>query len=148
MWKMDPMWGFNIRLLFTLPPRDSTLQYKRCVHLWNNFPCIITLDPTIKKTTISSKSLLIYQSLTEIFVNRHYTSTDPGLITFTIPSTVFLAVYRLQTQDTKKLLSQTIEERRTRVHHVYRSVYSAFFFTIRSKTVILKVKDWKYAYER
>ena len=24
-------------------PRDSTLQYKRCVHLWTNFPCIITL---------------------------------------------------------------------------------------------------------
>ena len=28
-------------LEFTLPPRDSTLQYKRCIHLWNNFPCII-----------------------------------------------------------------------------------------------------------
>ena len=23
--------------------RNSTLQYKRCVHLWNNFPCIISL---------------------------------------------------------------------------------------------------------
>jgi len=34
MWKMDPMSGFNIRLVFTLPPSDSTLQYKRCVHLW------------------------------------------------------------------------------------------------------------------
>ena len=44
MWKMDSMSGFDIRLVFTLPPRDSTLQYKRCVHLWNNFPCIITLD--------------------------------------------------------------------------------------------------------
>ena len=43
MWKMDPMSGFDIRLVFTLPPRDSTMQYKRCVHLWNNFPCIITL---------------------------------------------------------------------------------------------------------
>ena len=43
MWKMDPMLGCDIRLMFTLPPRDSTLQYKRCVHLWNNFPCIITL---------------------------------------------------------------------------------------------------------
>ena len=43
MWKMDPMSGFVIRL-FTLPHRDSTMQYKRCVHLWNNFPCIITLD--------------------------------------------------------------------------------------------------------
>ena len=45
MWKMDPMSGFDIRLVFTLPPRDSTLQYKRCVHLWNNFPCIATLVP-------------------------------------------------------------------------------------------------------
>ena len=26
------MSGFDIRLLFTLAPRDSTLQYKRCVH--------------------------------------------------------------------------------------------------------------------
>ena len=33
----------DIRLVFTLPPRDSTLQYKRCVHLWNNFPCITPL---------------------------------------------------------------------------------------------------------
>ena len=37
---MDPMSGFDILLVFELPPR---LQYKRCAHLWNNFPCIITL---------------------------------------------------------------------------------------------------------
>ena len=45
MWKMDSMSGCDIRLtlVFTLPPRDRTLQYKRCVHLRNNFPCIITL---------------------------------------------------------------------------------------------------------
>ena len=29
MWKMGPMSGFDICLVFTLPPRDSTLQYKR-----------------------------------------------------------------------------------------------------------------------
>ena len=40
---MDPMSGRNIRLVFTLPPSDSTLQYKRCVHFWNNFPCITSL---------------------------------------------------------------------------------------------------------
>ena len=28
MWKMDPISGFDIPLVFTLPPRDSTLQYK------------------------------------------------------------------------------------------------------------------------
>ena len=43
MGKMDPMSGFDIRLVFTLPPRESTVQYKRCAHLWNNFPCISTL---------------------------------------------------------------------------------------------------------
>jgi len=48
MGKMDPMSGFDIRLVFTLPPRDSTLQYTRCAHLWNNFPCIITLSNTYK----------------------------------------------------------------------------------------------------
>ena len=37
MWKMDPMSGCNIRLVFTLQPRDSTLQYLKFVHLWNNF---------------------------------------------------------------------------------------------------------------
>ena len=46
MWEMDPMSGFHIRLVFTLPPRDSTLQYKICVHLWNNFPCFLTMQGT------------------------------------------------------------------------------------------------------
>ena len=44
---MDPMSGFDICLMFTLPPRDSILQYKKCIHLSNNFPCIITLDATV-----------------------------------------------------------------------------------------------------
>ena len=43
MWMMDPMSGCDIRLVFTWPPRDSTLKYKTCIHLWNNFPWIITL---------------------------------------------------------------------------------------------------------
>ena len=33
----------DIRLDFTFQPRDSTLQYKKCLHLWNKFPCICTL---------------------------------------------------------------------------------------------------------
>ena len=37
------MSGFDIRLVFTFPPKDITLQYKRCLHLGNNFPCISTL---------------------------------------------------------------------------------------------------------
>ena len=44
MWKMDPISGFDICLVFTLPPRDSTLQYKRCVHFWNNFHCITNYE--------------------------------------------------------------------------------------------------------
>ena len=44
LWKMDPMSSFDIRLVFTLAPRDSTLQYKRCVHFWNNFPCLTSLS--------------------------------------------------------------------------------------------------------
>ena len=47
MWKMDPMSGLDIRLVFTLQPRDSTLQYKRCVHFWNNFPCNTSLSLAI-----------------------------------------------------------------------------------------------------
>ena len=43
MWKMDPISDFDIRLVFTLPPRDITMQYKRCVHFWNNFPCLTIL---------------------------------------------------------------------------------------------------------
>ena len=40
---------FDIRLVFTLPPRDSTLQYKRSVHFWNNFPCITSLGSVFLK---------------------------------------------------------------------------------------------------
>ena len=47
MRKMDPMSGFDIRLVL-LPPSDSTLQYKKCIHLWNNFPCIKSLVEMIK----------------------------------------------------------------------------------------------------
>ena len=42
--------------VFTLPPRDSTLQYKRWVHLWNNFLCIITLD---RCSNFNSKILFV-----------------------------------------------------------------------------------------
>ena len=43
--------GSHVRLkhpscVYILPPRDSTQQYQRCVNLWNNVPCIITLVST------------------------------------------------------------------------------------------------------
>ena len=58
MWKIDPMSGFDIRLVFTLPPSDSTLQYKRCVHFWNNFPCITSLVVSIKALYDQQKMIL------------------------------------------------------------------------------------------
>ena len=56
---MDSMSDFDIHLVFTLPPRDSALQYKRCVHLWNNFPCITTLQIHIHDVS-APWSLYIY----------------------------------------------------------------------------------------
>jgi len=41
---MDSLSGCDILLVFTFSPK---LQYKKCVHLWNNFPCISTLDSRI-----------------------------------------------------------------------------------------------------
>ena len=35
----------HARLVFTLPPRDSTLQYKRCVHLEINFLALHPCSP-------------------------------------------------------------------------------------------------------
>ena len=52
-WKMDPMSGCNIRLVFTLPPRDSTLQYKRCVHLWNNFPIKVNTASVYNRNVVA-----------------------------------------------------------------------------------------------
>ena len=41
---MDPMSGFDIRLVFTLPPRENWFQYVRREYATAiNFPCIITL---------------------------------------------------------------------------------------------------------
>ena len=44
LWKIDPMSGCDIHLVFTLLPRDRSLQYKKMRTLpWNNFSCIIIL---------------------------------------------------------------------------------------------------------
>ena len=43
---MDSMSGCDIRLVFTFSPKDSVLQYKKCVRFLNNFPCISNLDTT------------------------------------------------------------------------------------------------------
>ena len=39
----------NYQILMLLTPSDNkrTLHYKKCVHLWNNFPCISTLVTTM-----------------------------------------------------------------------------------------------------
>ena len=48
-------------------PRDSTLQYKTCVHLWNNLPCIITLICCCKlarhRMNIRKQTVLIPHSI-------------------------------------------------------------------------------------
>ena len=55
--------SFNDTLLnFGL--RDSTLQYKRCVNLWNNFPCI--------------KSLILMEVSTWIFPFPSFVYDWPG----------------------------------------------------------------------
>ena len=58
IWKMDPMSGCdNPTLVFTLEPKDSTLQYKKCVHLWNNFDALlpwINLSSLIKSKNLNS----------------------------------------------------------------------------------------------
>ena len=60
IWKMDPMSDFEIRLYITA--RDSTLQYKRCVYLWNNFPCITTLPCLAGYLTQKFPPLAIYSN--------------------------------------------------------------------------------------
>ena len=57
-------YGSHVRLghrsCVSLPPRDSALQYKRCVHLWNKFPCIITLCQTINWVLTDFQSGFLY----------------------------------------------------------------------------------------
>ena len=57
------MSGCDIRLVFPFPPKYSTLQYKKCAHLWNNFPCIkfkddlkfMIIDWVTKDTSLSCR---------------------------------------------------------------------------------------------
>ena len=69
MRKMNPMSGCDIRLVFTLPPRDSTLQYKRCVHLWNNFPYI---TPLTGITFLWDKFHRILRQKPLNYIKRHF----------------------------------------------------------------------------
>ena len=67
---MDSMSGCDIRLVFTFPPKDNTLQYKKCVHLWNNFPCISTLSGRRSKQRIQGQNIiLVLRGGGEVFVN-------------------------------------------------------------------------------
>ena len=58
------MSGCDIRLVFTLsrPVHDSILNYKKCVHLWNNFPCISTLFQTINYVRSNNLNLKYQKS--------------------------------------------------------------------------------------
>ena len=77
MWKMDPMSGFDIRLVFTLPPRDSILQYKRCVHFSNNFPCITSL-------VLCNKCSLVRSQLALLSFNEQSTAFQKLIVWFTM----------------------------------------------------------------
>ena len=73
-----PTGWHGIHLVITLPPRASTLQYKRCLHLWNNFPCIITLQGhmfLIAKISINCtlyKDIYFFRSFLVLFINNSF----------------------------------------------------------------------------
>ena len=76
----------NCGRVFTLPPRDSTLQHKRCVHFWNNFPCITSLYLIFLSREIDKKNCVkcirkfIYMQfcIKVVVLNRSYSrNTQP-----------------------------------------------------------------------
>ena len=75
---MDSMSGCDIRLVFTFPPKDSTLQYKKCVHLWNNFPCISTLLEIISFSKLQTSIYNSYLIRQGAVVNRTSQSLHEG----------------------------------------------------------------------
>ena len=76
---MDPMSGFNIRLVFTLPPRVVHCSTKDA-YTWNSFPCITSLD--VWKRT----HLMPYSGLwSRILCWKLYNNYDPhpvGLLNY------------------------------------------------------------------
>ena len=54
----------DIRLVFTFPPNDRTLQHKICVHLWNNFSCISTL-PAILSYFVNVANYIYFKIVNE-----------------------------------------------------------------------------------
>ena len=60
----------DIRLVFKLPPSDSTLPYKRCVHLWNNFPCMKSLTTRISYHPVLHYIVCMYTVLLVLAAER------------------------------------------------------------------------------
>ena len=60
---MDSISGCDIHFVFAFPSTDSTVQYKKCVHLWNNFPYISTLCENKFKVIMQGK---LFQRFTDI----------------------------------------------------------------------------------
>ena len=54
---MGPMSGFDIRLVFTLAPRYSTRQYKRCVHFIQTI--VFSKTIVLEKTTVFIKFVVL-----------------------------------------------------------------------------------------
>ena len=86
---MDPISGFDIRLVFTLPPRDSTLQYKRCVHSEITF---LALHPCIALCTYSKMENS--QVISRGSCCNGHAITDPGNIGWYLPSSKAYKIFQ------------------------------------------------------
>ena len=92
---MDPMSGFDIRLVFTLRPRDSTLQYKRCEHLHNNHKIIKIIKPHITKFEYNLQLDILYsESQICEYIDRHkfFDNSEGTLFIFNSKQINFLEI--------------------------------------------------------
>ena len=79
--KMNSMSGCDIRLVFTFPPKDSTLltlQYKKCVHLCNNFPCISTLTLAVLSLFTVLPETAVHFYVNNSLRTQHYSRRLPA----------------------------------------------------------------------
>ena len=70
MWKMDPMSGYDILCLNYRQETVHCSTKDACAHLWNNFPCIITLVVPLYKINKFSPS---QSSIFKLYRIQYYT---------------------------------------------------------------------------
>ena len=89
----------SVRLVFTLPPRDSTVQFKRCIQLWNNFPCITTFIITLCQSVCVYLSmhlficLSIYLSSWFLVLNQTWIYLAVYFLYISIYLSILLSIY-------------------------------------------------------